>query len=120
MKLLLIDDDPVGRTGLAELLVLDGHEVETGAGALDLVRRLSLPPPDAVVLDVRLPGTDGLVLLDHLRQCRGWENVPVVMATAAAEVTLAPDGPTAIVYKPFTVHDLMAALAALGQVRHRR
>jgi two-component system, OmpR family, KDP operon response regulator KdpE len=111
VKWLVIDDDQVNRTALAELLLLDGHEVETAATALDVIRRLHYSsPPDVVVLDVRLPDTDGLELLALLRRTPGWGRVPVVLATAAAEVTAPPDGPTALLLKPFGQDELWAAV----------
>ena len=67
MRLLLVDDDPSLRTLLAA--TLDGFDVglaEAGSASEALVA-LSGEPPDAVVLDVAMPGVDGLALCRQLK-----------------------------------------------------
>jgi CheY-like chemotaxis protein len=66
-RVLLIDDEPDLADGLAEILRLDGHEVEVardGPGALELARRFR---PELVVCDLGLPGMDGYEVAARLR-----------------------------------------------------
>lgn len=116
MRVLLVDDDRVGREALAELLRYDGHAVAEAAAPLDVILLLDGPPPDAVVLDHRLPGSDGLALLARLRESPGWDVVPVVLLTADPEVE-APEGPPgphggpfASLRKPAQAAEVLAAV----------
>jgi two-component system, OmpR family, response regulator len=122
-KLLVVDDDPDIRriAGLA-LERIGGFKVtlaEDARGALEAAVR---DPPELVLLDVSMPGTDGPALLAALRELDGMATVPVVFFTAAssdAEVErLMGLGAVGVVPKPFEVADLPrrihAILGALG------
>ncbi|MFN9961560.1 MAG: response regulator, partial [bacterium] len=66
-RLLIVDDEPAIGWSLRELLVDQGHAVEVAASvevALDVCRPFA---PDAILLDVRLPGRDGLSAIPDLR-----------------------------------------------------
>ena len=69
-RVLLVDDDPAIRTSIGEALTdarLDVHVAENGEAALGMVGELR---PALVISDVRMPGMDGLTLLDELRDAR--------------------------------------------------
>ena len=78
--LLLVDDDPSVRASLQFSLELEGFKVETFASAEALVARDDLTDHACLVLDYRLPGIDGLTLLNLLRE-RG-ETCPAVIITS--------------------------------------
>ena len=81
-EVLLVDDQPENLDVVLEMLTPDGYEVQVardGTQALDLVRRFQ---PDLILLDVMLPGIDGLSLTQHLRQDR---QIPIIMLTAKSE-----------------------------------
>lgn len=83
-RVLIVDDLADMRWALAELFRREGIEVqeaEDGAGALQLIRRDS---PDVVLLDVRMPGMNGIDTLREVR--RLYANLPVILVTAYAEV----------------------------------
>ncbi|MEK6346536.1 MAG: sigma-54 dependent transcriptional regulator [Burkholderia sp.] len=83
--ILIIDDDDAFREGLAETVEDLGHaprEAGSGEAALALLREA--PAPDCIFLDFRLPGADGLAVLETLRGMPGLQSVPVVMLTAHA------------------------------------
>ena len=66
-RVLVVDDDAFARSSIARLLAGEGHAVETaqdGAAALKLAAAL---PPDIVVTDLKMPGMDGIALLQKLR-----------------------------------------------------
>lgn len=81
-KTILICDDEETMRKLVRV-VLDGHylfeEATDGASALELARRLR---PDLVILDVMLPGTSGIAVLEQLRADASLAPVPVVVMTA--------------------------------------
>ena len=66
--LLLVDDDPAVRTALKFALELDGYEVETFADAESLAACPQLPADGCLVVDLQLPGMDGLELVEVLRR----------------------------------------------------
>ena len=115
MRILVVDDDRAVRDALRRTLSLAGFEVELaqdGESALEAIVRSS---PDAVVLDVGLPGIDGLEVCAHAR--RLGDRVPILMLTARDAVADRIDGLDAgaddYLVKPFDVGELKARLRAL-------
>jgi DNA-binding response OmpR family regulator len=81
-QLLLVEDDRELAYMLAEYLHLQGHRVTTVGSGEAALERLATLPVDLVVLDIGLPGIDGL---DTLRRLRATHAVPVIMLTARGE-----------------------------------
>jgi two-component system, OmpR family, response regulator MprA len=115
MHLLVVDDDAAVREALALVLGLDGFEVTTAADGREAMRTLSAGRPDAVVLDVLMPGVDGLELCRRIRSTG--DRTPVLMLTARAEVSERVAGLEAgaddYLVKPFAREELIARLRAL-------
>lgn len=114
MKRILIVDDSATSRAIASRLVGDLYEVETlgdGQAALDRAREGNL---DLVLLDLLMPGMDGLAVLSGLRS--GGLAVPVVFMTAdvqdSTKERLLGLGASRIVNKPLTREKLVEALAA--------
>src|SRR5205814_7605917 len=85
MKILVVDDERAVRESLRRALELEGYEVDlAGDGEEALYRLGSNGEPDAVILDVLMPGVDGLEVCRRLR--RDGRRVPVLMLTARDEV----------------------------------
>ena len=73
--LLIVDDDPLIRSSLAEALSEEVFSVRTAASAEQALGMLDPDPPDIVLTDVRMPGMDGVALLRLLREraaCIRW------------------------------------------------
>jgi two-component system response regulator MprA len=115
MRLLVVDDDPSVREALALVLDLNGFEVATAGDGREAIRSLSREPPDAVVLDVLMPGIDGLEVCRRMRATG--DRTPVLMLTARAEVSERVAGLEAgaddYLAKPFAREELIARLRAL-------
>jgi two-component system response regulator MprA len=115
MRLLVVDDDPSVREALALVLDLNGFEVATAGDGREAMRTLSRKPPDAVVLDVLMPGIDGLEVCRRMRATG--DRTPVLMLTARAEVSERVAGLEAgaddYLVKPFAREELIARLRAL-------
>src|SRR6266700_457497 len=79
-KILVIDDDPRLRDLLVRYLTEQGFQVQALADARDLDKKLQRDPPHLLVLDLMLPGEDGLAVCRRLRGAG--EMVPVIMLTA--------------------------------------
>ncbi len=114
-KLLVVEDDEHVRDALTRALRYEGYEVHTAAdGNEGLVRALDVTP-DAILLDVLMPGTDGLTVCRRLRE-RG-DATPILMLTARHQVTDRVAGLDAgaddYLVKPFALDELLARLRAL-------
>jgi two-component system, OmpR family, response regulator MprA len=114
-RLLVVDDEPAVRDALRRALVLEGYSVELAADGQDALTTLALKEPDAVILDVLMPGVDGLFVCRWLR-ARG-SRIPVLMLTARDEVGDRVAGLDAgaddYVVKPFALEELLARVRAL-------
>jgi two-component system response regulator MprA len=115
MRLLVVDDDPAVREALALVLDLHGFEVSTAVDGREAIRTLSVSCPDAVVLDVLMPGLDGLEVCRRIRAAGN--RTPVLMLTARSEVSERVAGLEAgaddYLAKPFAREELIARLRAL-------
>ena len=80
--ILVVDDEPMVREVVARYLELDGHQALEAAYGDEALVLLGRHRPDLVVLDVMLPGTDGLTVL---REIRRHGDVPVILLTARSE-----------------------------------
>ncbi len=111
---LIVDDEQSICWGLAELVQEMGYESLTAASAEEGFEIARKTPPDAIVLDVRLPGMDGLEAMERFRGIAG--AVPIIVMTAYGElataVTAVRNGASDYITKPF---DLRAAEKAIGR-----
>jgi two-component system response regulator MprA len=114
-RVLIVDDEPAVRSALDRALRLDGYDVtlaEDGRQALD---RLADTRQDAVILDVAMPGVDGLEVCRRLRDAG--DRTPVLMLTARDAIDDRVAGLDAgaddYLVKPFALKELKARLRAL-------
>ena len=112
-RVLVVDDEAPIRRAMAANLRARGYDVdlaETGEEALALAARHH---PDVVLLDLGLPGMDGLEVIDGLR---GWSQVPIVVLSARGserdKVAALDAGADDYVSKPFGMDELLARLRA--------
>src|SRR5919108_2971385 len=82
-RILVVDDDPMLAAALRRPLAYEGFEVEVATSGEDALTRVHDHAPDLIVLDVLLPGMDGLAVCRRLRQLG---DTPVLMLTARSEV----------------------------------
>jgi len=115
MRLLLVEDDGGLRRALVDGLARAGWAVDEAATAEAVTERFACEGYDAIVLDIGLPGVDGLTLLRTLRAA-GWVT-PVLVLTARGaiedRVTGLDAGADDYLPKPFAFPELLARLRAL-------
>ena len=116
MTIMVVDDEAAVRDALRRALELEGYDVELAAdGAEALERLVDGARPDALLLDVLMPGVDGLEVCRRLR--RSGSRLPVLMLTARAEVSDRVSGLDAgaddYLAKPFALQELLARVRAL-------
>lgn len=111
----VVDDDPELRRMVASYLGEQGYDVRTMADAAQLKARLESQRPDLVVLDLMLPGEDGLSLLRRLRDAG--DDLPVLMLTARADgvdrIIGLEQGADDYLAKPFLPRELTARIEAV-------
>ncbi len=114
-RVLIVDDEPAVRAALDRALRLDRYEVELAADGREALDRLAEARLDAVVLDVAMPGIDGLEVCKRLREAG--DRTPVLMLTARDAVDDRVAGLDAgaddYLVKPFALKELKARLRAL-------
>lgn len=84
-RILAVDDMPLHLDYLQEELTHLGHEVITAGDGQEALRAISEQEPDIVLLDLSMPGMDGLQVLQVLRKKEAYASLPVIMLTARKE-----------------------------------
>ena len=116
MKILVVDDERAVRESLRRALELEGYEIELAEDGSQALERLEAEPePDAMVLDILMPGVDGLEVSRTLR--RKGSKLPILMLTARTQVEDRVEGLDAgaddYLTKPFALEELLARVRAL-------
>ena len=114
-RIWVVDDDPELRQLLSTYLSEQGYEVRCMGDGAQLMARLEGQRPDLLVLDLMLPGDDGLSLLRRLRD--GADDLPVLMLTARADavdrIIGLEQGADDYLAKPFLPRELTARIEAV-------
>jgi two-component system KDP operon response regulator KdpE len=112
-RVLVVDDEPQIRRALAVNLRARGYDVDQAASGEEALHLAAARHPDVVLLDLGLPGIDGL---EVIRGLRGWTSVPIVVLSvreAEADKVAALDlGADDYLTKPFGMNELLARLRA--------
>lgn len=114
VRILVVDDDPALRTLLTDYLAASGFVVDTAGDGVEMHQQLAAATPDAIVLDLMMPGEDGLSLARGLRKT---SDIPILMLSARGEeidrVVGLEVGADDYLAKPFSPRELLARLRAL-------
>jgi two-component system response regulator MprA len=115
VRILVVDDDRSVRDALRRALMLGGYEVQAADGGASALEEVTRGEPDAIVLDVNMPGVNGIEVCERLR--RGGNRVPILMLTARDAISDRIEGLDAgaddYLVKPFDVEELKARVRAL-------
>jgi DNA-binding response OmpR family regulator len=114
LRVLVVEDDEANRLLLTRYLTQEGYEVETAADGPGAVRAVTEAPPDVVVLDLGLPGIDGIEVLRRIRRDSG---IPVLVLTGRddepAKLAGFEVGADDYVVKPYSLPEIGARVRAL-------
>jgi len=112
--ILIVDDEPIVREVVEQYLKQDGFVVDAAADGLEAMRRFQAARPDLVLLDLMLPGLDGL---EVCRQMRALSNVPIIMLTAKTDeidtIIGLSVGADDYIAKPFSPREVVARVKAV-------
>src|SRR5438270_7904612 len=113
--ILVVDDDPRITDLLRRVLAYEGYSVASAASGKEALNRTLERPPDLIVLDIMIPGLDGLEVARRLRAAG--DNVPILMLTArdavSDRVKGLETGADDYLVKPFAPEELVARVKAL-------
>ena len=110
---MIVDDDADIRAALGFCLNSEGYQTQLCMNGRDAVDRLDFGlRPDAIVLDLMMPGMNGLEVLQALRADARWAAIPVVVASVNRGYSAEDLGVSAVLRKPFELSDLIVALEA--------
>ncbi len=113
LRLLVVDDDPALRILLRTTFEVVDIEVEEADSADLALERIAARPPDVVVLDVNMPGTDGLTFCRRLKADPATASIGVVLLTGSeggTELAAQASGADAFLRKPFSPLELLNAV----------
>ena len=117
-RILVVDDEPTVRSLVQDVLEAEGYEVAVAEDGLAAVAYLQAATaqtlPDAMVLDVMMPGMDGYAVLQRVRSTAATQSLPVVMLTAFSDDEQAwkawTNGVDYFLGKPFEADELVRYL----------
>jgi DNA-binding response OmpR family regulator len=117
MRVLIVEDDVVLRSGLTDLLIGGGHAVESEGDGARALQRATEEPFDLVLLDLTLPRLDGIEICRRVRLAR--PSLPILILTARGseeeKVRGLEAGADDYVTKPFGARELLARVEALAR-----
>ena len=106
----IVDDDKSIRWVLEKALQKSDASIESFAKPEDVLKQLNTQQPDVIISDVRMPGMDGITLLDHIKQVA--PDIPVIIMTAYSDLDRAVSafqgGAFEYISKPFDVDEVVS------------
>ncbi|MGH2375203.1 MAG: HD-GYP domain-containing protein [bacterium] len=119
---LVVDDEELNRKLLRELLTNRGYRVEEAATGEEAIAKVGHIQPDLVLLDIMMPGIDGLEACRVFKQTEATRLIPVVLLSALSaledRVAGIEAGADDFLYKPFNSVELLARIRSLVRVKH--
>ena len=118
---MLVDDDDALRALLRTTFEAVDVEVDEAANAIAAQERIAAARPDAIVMDVGMPGLDGAALCALLKTAPATRSIPVVLLTGsdvATEATAREVGADALLLKPFSPLELLAVVERVAAGLH--
>lgn len=110
--ILVVDDEAMARTMASKLLEKAGYLTETVESGDECLRFIATQRPDAILLDMLMPGMTGLEVLEKLRAANAYKGIPVLLVTAKGQPEIvrqaAALGVADFIVKPFHSLDLIA------------
>lgn len=119
--ILVVDDEPVARLSLAELLSLEGYVASAAASGEEALQLLAEVACDLAIVDIKMPGMDGLELIKAMRECA--PDTIIIMLTAHGTLETAVQamrqGAHDYLLKPANVNEILESVKG-GLVKRRR
>ncbi len=111
-RILVVDDTPANIQALSGILRGAGYQLSIATDGMQALDVLSRIRPDLILLDVMMPGIDGLETCNRIKKVTDWKEIPIIFLTAKTEVADIvkgfESGAVDYVGKPFNAHELLA------------
>ena len=121
-SILVVEDNSEVRLELAEILLEEGYQVKTAADGIQAVSELENHPPDLVLLDLMLPGIDGLSVLKKIKKQN--KNIIVIIVSGASDLDLAVEtmkmGAFDFIKKPYVAQELLLVIRNALRISYER
>jgi CheY-like chemotaxis protein len=119
-KILVVDDEVAVRSLLKDFFTPLGYEVITAADGTEGLASAVEEVPDVILLDVMMPGIDGMEVCRRLKANEGTGAIPIIMMTGVIGVALAATltAPDDLVLKPLMLPELLARVQSIIAVGH--
>jgi DNA-binding NtrC family response regulator len=113
IKILVADDEEVIREACRRILTRAGYEVESASDGQDALDRLDNARFDLILLDIKMPGLDGIKVMEQLKERGPLKKIVVITGhgTVRTEMDARRAGATVFLTKPFTPAELRDAVA---------
>lgn len=120
-KILVVDDEPIMRSILNDLLMSQGYQLEFAQNGFEAIEKLPMVKPDLILLDVMMPQMNGLEVCEWVKHNSEWQHIPVILVTALdsnSDVVRGLDaGADDFVRKPFNQIELLARIRSMLRIK---
>ncbi len=112
VHILVVEDDLDLRDSLVEVLVEAGYDADGVCDGREALRRLSLRPPDLILLDLQMPNMNGLEFRDEQKKLGALSKIPIAVVSADPQATEKAKAiqASALLRKPLRVSQLLAVI----------
>lgn len=120
LRIMHVEDDPdIQAVAKLALESLGGYKIETCDNGHDAIERVKIDPPQLILLDIMMPGIDGLSTLHAIRSLPGGTEIPVIFVTAKVQKHEIEEykswGAAGVVCKPFDAMTLASTVQSLWE-----
>ena len=122
-KVLIVEDNHMNMVLVKEILTLNGYEIVEAESGCEAIKVLDAERPDIILMDLHLPGMDGITATRIIKSEERNKSIPVLALTASAmrgeEAQLIRQGFDGYVAKPIEIKKLLDAISASLKEQHR-
>jgi len=119
-KILVVDDEENIRDLLCSFLTITGYQAILASNGEEAIELAKSESPNAIILDIMMPGIDGIETCRRLKAEEQTRFIPVIMATGfgTTKTESTEVGADDIIYKPFNLSDLAVRLKSVLRIEH--
>lgn len=83
-KILIVEDNPLNLELITDILEANGYLITAAITGSDALKQVDVETPDLILMDIQLPGLDGLTVTGMIKKKPGFEKIPIIALTAHA------------------------------------
>ena len=83
-KILIVEDNPLNLELISDILEAKGYAITAAVTGADALKQVDIEAPDLILMDIQLPGIDGLTVTGMIKKKPGLEDIPIIALTAHA------------------------------------